>query len=110
MVIVEPRQHPHLGYVLRNFDQHMPPRYDLYVFHGQAGAAHARQAAGGIERRRAVHLVALPADDLSPDDYNALLKSPKEFWNKVGRHAQGARRAGRTGSNWQPGLQVAPPL
>ncbi len=88
MVIVEPRQHAHLGYVLRNFDQHMPQRYDLYVFHGQSAAEYARQAAAGIERHRAVHFIPLPADDLSADEYNALLKSPAEFWDKVGRRAQ----------------------
>ncbi|KAL4435041.1 hypothetical protein ABPG77_003866 [Micractinium sp. CCAP 211/92] len=83
MVIVEPRQHAHLGYVLRNFDQHMPQRYDLYVFHGQSAAEYARQAAAGIERHRAVHFIPLPADDLSADEYNALLKSPAEFWDKI---------------------------
>ncbi|KAL4458192.1 hypothetical protein ABPG75_013057 [Micractinium tetrahymenae] len=83
MVVVEPRQHGHLGYVLHNFNKNMPPRYDLYIFHGQSTGAHARGAAAGIERRRAVHFVSLPVDDLSADAYNELLKSPAEFWDKI---------------------------
>lgn len=37
MVIVEPREHPNLQYVLENFDRLMPLHYDLYVFHGKTG-------------------------------------------------------------------------
>jgi hypothetical protein len=44
MVIVEPRKHHHLKYVLDNFDAHMPLDYDLYIFHGPAAGALTRGA------------------------------------------------------------------
>lgn len=42
MVIVEPRAHPDLQYVLENFDKNMPLYYDLYIFHGKSYGGCAR--------------------------------------------------------------------
>ena len=81
MVIVEPRQHKHLKYVVENFDANMPPHYDLYVFHGASGGAFARRCVAGITRRRVV-LVPLHTDNLTADQYNELFKQA-EFWNAV---------------------------
>lgn len=80
MVIVEPRRHPHLPYVLRNFDANVPPHYDLYVFHGASHAEFARQCVRGL-RRRAV-LVPLDVDTMGADGYNALLKS-RALWDAI---------------------------
>lgn len=81
MVIVEPRQHKHLRYVLHNFDAVMPPHYDLYLFHGASAAAFAGRCVSGITRRRVV-LVPLPTDNLTADQYNELFKK-QEFWDQV---------------------------
>ena len=80
MVIVEPRRHPHLAYVLRNFDKHMPEHYELYVFHGASAGAYARRSAAGVLRR--VRFEPLDVDNLTADGYNALLKS-RAFWDRV---------------------------
>jgi Protein of unknown function (DUF5672) len=82
MVIVEPRRHAMLRRVLENFDARMPPRYVLYVFHGNLNEAFARDAARGITRRRVV-FVPMGVDDLNADGYNALLKSRRDFYEKI---------------------------
>ena len=83
MVIVEPRRHPHLQRVLENFHRIMPSHYDLYVFHGASAGEFARQAAANVARERRTHLVALDADNLGADEYNALLKDPERFWARI---------------------------
>lgn len=82
MVIVEPRKHKHLRYVIENFHKNMPPEYDLYVFHGKTTGEFARECTSGIEARR-VHLVRLETDNLTADEYNALLKDKHAFWDRV---------------------------
>lgn len=81
MVIVEPREHKHLQYVVENFDAIMPVHYDLYVFHGASAGAFARRCVAGITRRRVV-LVPLHTDNLTADEYNELFKQP-QFWSTV---------------------------
>lgn len=83
MVIVEPRRHPHLQRVLENFHRNMPPHYDLYVFHGKSSGDYARRAAAGVARERRTRMVPLDTDDLSADEYNALLKDPQRFWARI---------------------------
>lgn len=82
MVIVEPRQHPHLRYVLENFDKLMPLHYDVYIFHGHSARSFAQQAATHLEKRRLVHYLSLNKDSITADEYNMLLKMP-HFWNAI---------------------------
>jgi hypothetical protein len=82
MVIVEPRRHPMLRRVLENFDATMPPRYKLYIFHGNLNEAFARDAARGVTRRQVV-FVPMGVDNLNADSYNALLKSRRSFYEKI---------------------------
>ena len=82
MVIVEPRKHKHMRHVVENFDAHMPPEYDLYVFHGKSAEDFVRDATSGV-RRRQVHLRRLETDNMTADEYNALLKDPAAFWGRI---------------------------
>lgn len=82
MVIVEPREHRHLPYVIQNFDRHMPPDYDLYIFHGKSAAAYARESARGITRRK-VFYVRLDTDNMTADQYNAFFKDRARFWSHI---------------------------
>lgn len=81
MVIVEPRKHKHLRYVVQNFDKNMPKHYALYIFHGASAGEYARQAAQGITGR-AVHYVKLDTDNMTAAEYNAFLKTAG-FWDRV---------------------------
>ena len=82
MVIVEPRRHKHLRYVIDNFHRNMPAEYELYVFHGTSSLAFARACASRVRGRR-VHFVDLGVDNLTADEYNALLKDRRRFWDRV---------------------------
>ena len=82
MVIVEPRRHKHLRYVIENFDAHMPPEYDLYVFHGASSTDFARECVSGISQRK-VYLRRLRSDNMTADEYNAFLKNARDFWGRI---------------------------
>lgn len=81
IVIVEPRKHKNLEYVIKNFDSLMDPDWDLYVFHGQSAAEFAAAAVQSIQKRDVI-LLPLQTDNLNADQYNELFKRP-EFWNQV---------------------------
>jgi hypothetical protein len=81
MLIVEPRRHPALKTVLENFDEHMDPSWDLYVFHGKSAKAFAKKASQGITKRKVI-LIPLKTNNLTVDAYNALLKS-RSFIHKI---------------------------
>lgn len=78
MVIVEPRKHAKLAYVLRNYDKNVDPSYTLYIFHGKSAGEFARDAAKDVTRRKVIY-VPLKVDNLSADEYNALLKTPSFY-------------------------------
>lgn len=80
MVIVEPRAHPMLEYVIRAFDAVVPPHWDLVVFHGTENAREAASAARGL--RRATTLVDLGVPSLSFRVYNYTLLR-QNFWRCV---------------------------
>ena len=84
LVIVEPRKHKNLKYVIENFDERMDSSWDLYVFHGQSAATFAKEASRSVKKRN-VYLLPLDTDNLTADEYNALFKNPA-FWNRV--HAE----------------------
>lgn len=94
MVIVEPRKHHLLQYVLSNFHENMPLHYDLYVFHGKSAGPFARAAvaAANVTLRRRVYYRQLEEDDMDPKEpqlgqpwlvpYNLLLRTP-DFWHQI---------------------------
>ena len=81
MIIIEPRRHPLLKKVIENFDKHMDPSWDLYVYHGKSHSDYAKMCTENITKRRVV-LIALDTDDMTATDYNRLLKM-KHFWNSI---------------------------
>lgn len=81
MVIVEPRAHPLLEPVIKNFHETMPTEWDLYVFHGKSHAEFAANATKGIQGRKVI-LKALEMDNLTANQYNELFLR-KKFWEPV---------------------------
>ena len=82
MIIVEPRPHPLLGPIIRNFDTRIPKEWDLYVFHGPSHAAYANESTRGVSPNRRTFLKALDTDNLTADEYNTLFKSA-QFWDRI---------------------------
>lgn len=52
VVIVEPRKHDKLAYVVDNFHRRMDPSYDLYVFHGKTAREFARECTRAVVGRK----------------------------------------------------------
>ena len=84
LVIVEPREHPLLKYVIDNFDKRMDSSWDLYVFHGASMRKYAETATEDVKKRgkRRIFLISLDTDNLKPDEYNDLFKKTS-FWDQV---------------------------
>ena len=81
LVIVEPRQHELLKYVIDNFDATIDKSWDLYVFHGKTSQAYAKYATESVKGRK-VFLIPLQTDNLNAAQYNELFKSA-DFWSQV---------------------------
>lgn len=81
MIIIEPRKHPLLKKVIQNFDKHMDPSWDLYVYHGLSYSEYAKESTQTITRRNVV-LLPLGTDNMTATDYNRLFKK-KHFWDTV---------------------------
>lgn len=78
-VIVEPRLHPQLLHVIRNFAARLPADWRLHLVHGSRNAGLADTLAAELGDRLALTNLGVP--DLAPKDtaYNQLLASPG-FW------------------------------
>ena len=81
MIIVEPREHKLLQYVIENFNRFMDPSWDLYVFYGNSTKEYAENATQNVTQR-AKYLLPLGVDNLIDTEYNTLFKQ-HEFWDKI---------------------------
>ena len=71
-LLIEPRCHKHLEYVVRNAAWFLGPAWQLQIFHGSGNLAHIR-AAFSAEELEHVQLVDLGVDNLSPLAHNELM-------------------------------------
>lgn len=83
-IIVEPRKHPALSYVLHNFIENLKSNWSIVIVHGSANAdfVHtmlAEEFANSADRITAHNL---GVENLTIDDYNELLKS-REFYDYI---------------------------
>jgi len=81
MIIIEPRKHPLLKKVIKNFDKYMDSSWDLYVYHGLSYASYAKECTESITSRKVI-LLPLGTDNMTATDYNRLFKK-KHFWDTV---------------------------
>jgi hypothetical protein len=81
MIIIEPRRHHLLKKVITNFDEHMDPSWELYVFHGESFREYAKECTAHITKRKVI-LIPLNTDDMTATDYNRMFKK-KQFWDSV---------------------------
>ena len=79
-VIVEPRKHRDLVYVLRNVSHFLGPEWSVVWFHGTDNAAWAREIQSTLPN---LHLIALSCADLSPLEKYSELLTTEGFWNQI---------------------------
>lgn len=83
-VIVEPRKHKALSFVLENFLTNLSEEWDIIIMHGNKNEEYVddimEKSLSSFGNR--ITKVNLNVDNLTIDDYNKLLKS-KEFYDKI---------------------------
>jgi hypothetical protein len=75
-VIVEPRKHPALSFVLQNVATHLSSDWKILVFHGKDNNEYVRTIIGKMkDPLRFLPPIQLDIDNLSMEQYNAVLMS-----------------------------------
>lgn len=73
-VIVEPRKHPALPFVLRNVIANLSEDWKILIFHGKHNGDYVQDIISGIEHAsRFLKPIQLDIDNLSLEQYNAVL-------------------------------------
>jgi hypothetical protein len=82
-VIVEPREHIHLEYVILNIIENIPENVQVILFHGKSARNYIKNTKlEEFIKTKKIKLEALDVDNLRASDYNKLFATV-EFWNKI---------------------------
>ena len=81
-VIVEPREHKALDFVLQNFNDNLSVEWQFIVFHGNKNKEYTEKICKRIFIPERIKLENLNVDNLTITEYNKLLYS-EEFYNKI---------------------------
>jgi hypothetical protein len=83
-VIIEPRCHSALSFVLRNFLKNLDDNWNIIIFHGNVNYKYIKYIIHTylLKYVNRIHLINLNIDNLTIDDYNLLLKS-SQFYNYI---------------------------
>lgn len=73
-VIVEPRKHPALSFVLQNFATYLPPNWKILIFHGNQNKDFVQDILQTLPPRF-LKPIELNVDNLTIEQYNAILMS-----------------------------------
>lgn len=83
-IIIEPREHKALEFVLNNFLENLSDQWDIIIFHGNKNIDFINNLFNTtlIKYKNKIKLINLNVDNLTIDDYNNLLVS-KDFYNYI---------------------------
>jgi len=83
-VIIEPRKHKALSFVLKNFTQFLDNRWNFIIFHGNQNEDFIKNIINTelYNHKNRIKLINLNVDNLSIHDYNTLLYD-KTFYNNI---------------------------
>jgi hypothetical protein len=84
-VIVEPRKHKGLHYVLENFMNNLSEEWSFVIFHGLINLEFIKNIIEKhlVEHSHRIKLVKLNFINMKVDDYNKLLKYSKKFYSFI---------------------------
>lgn len=80
-IIIEPRKHKALEFVLNNFIQNLDKKWNIIIFHGNKNIDYIHNILKNNNNRN-IKLINLNVDNLTIKDYNKLLTS-KNFYNYI---------------------------
>jgi hypothetical protein len=75
-VIIEPREHPALEYVLKNFNDNLSNEWQFVVFHGNKNVEYTKNICNKIFLPDRIKMVNLGIDNLTISDYSGLFYKP----------------------------------
>jgi hypothetical protein len=75
-VIIEPREHPALEYVLNNFNDNLSNEWQFVVFHGNKNIEYTKNICNKIFAPDRIKMVNLNIDNLTISDYSGLFYKP----------------------------------
>ena len=83
-IIIEPRKHKALSFVLENFLTNLPENWDFIIFHGTQNLEFINDIINNdlFEYKNKIVLKNLNVDNLTLKDYNELLVS-KKFYDNI---------------------------
>lgn len=81
-LIIEPREHPALSYVINNFLHNLSCEWDFIVFHGINNKDYVMDIVNNLHDQDRFTLINLLVDNLDPDAYSDLFKKD-EFYSNI---------------------------
>ena len=81
-VIIEPREHPALEFVLQNFNDNLSDEWQFLVFHGNQNKEYTEKICKKIFKPERVKLQNLNVDNFTNEEHNQLLYTTS-FWESI---------------------------
>ena len=81
-IIIEPRKHIALSYVLKNFTSMLDNKWNFIIFHGKQNEDFVKKIIDKLNQKKRIKTINLGVDNLSIHDYNALLYD-KSFYDYI---------------------------
>ena len=81
-IIIEPREHKALEFVLQNFNDNLSDEWQFIVFHGNKNKEYTENICKKVFAPNKVSLINLNVDNLTISDYNKLLYT-KNFYSNI---------------------------
>jgi len=84
-IIVEPRKHKALEYVLNNFLENLSNEWNIIIFHGNLNIDYINDIINHnlIKYKNRISLINLNVDNLTINQYNELFITNFDFYNKI---------------------------
>jgi len=76
-IIVEPREHPALEFVLQNFNDNLSDEWSFVMFHGNKNIEYTKNICNKIFKKGRIKLVHINTDNLTSSEYSEL------FYNNI---------------------------
>jgi hypothetical protein len=82
-IIIEPRKHKALSFVLKNILENLNSEWNIIIFHGNLNKDYVENIINTQlqQYKKRISLKSLEKDNLSIEDYNTLLKTKKFYEN-----------------------------
>jgi hypothetical protein len=82
-IIVEPRCHKALKFVLHNFYENLSNEWDIILFHGNQNEQFSINIINEFSNKERIKMINLNVDNLTISQYNNLFMNDTNFYNKI---------------------------